>query len=78
MEQITDEQKIAVDRTLLKIAGFIESRKMDLVCSCLTKDATIGFNLACDFLAHELRKIRELSDWQKETSSYEVGYVVHK
>jgi len=78
MEKITDEQKIAVDRTLLKIASFIGSRKMELVHSCLTKDATMGFNLACDFLSHELRKIRELSEWEKESSEYEVAYVVHK
>ena len=51
MEKISDEEKIIVDRVLLKMAGYIKDRKLDLYHSCLTHDATMGFNLVksgCD------------------------------
>ena len=76
-EQISDEQKQAVDTTLLKVAAWIEGRKMQKLHSALVPDATDGFNLACDFLAHELRKMRELTEWNKE-KGYSAAYNFHK
>lgn len=78
MEPITDEQKIVVDMTLLQIAKWIESRKLDPTFNApLIPDAVAGFNLACEFLSHELRRMRELNNWSKE-SGYKTVYTFHK
>ncbi len=77
MEQITDAEKIIVDRVLLKISRYIQNRKLDIYHSNLTHDATLGFNLACDFLAHELQKIREANEWSKE-EGYKTTSSFHK
>ena len=58
--RIQDGDKVSWDKLWLGICTFIEGRKVAVDGSFLTKDAAMGFNLACDFLAHELRKIREL------------------
>ena len=75
--EITDEQKMAVDKTLVQVAAWIASRKIDPLSSCLTPDTTDGFNLACDFMSHELRKIREMTKWSKE-KGWEAQYAFHK
>lgn len=53
---MTDE--LAKDLRAAKIvrltSNFLKSKKLDPVTSPLTAEATAGFNLACDFLSHEL------------------------
>ena len=78
MKPLSDEQKIAVDRTLLKLVAYITNRKMETSGTVLVPDATAGFNLACDFLSHEIRKMREMTDWDVETKSYSSAYTFHE
>ena len=51
-----------------KIADWIQTRKLTEK-TCLTDQATGGFNLACDFLTHELHKLASL-DNEKFLNSY--------
>lgn len=60
-EDNKDLQIRALKTSMLKIADWTEGRKLDKG-SCLTDHATGGFNLACDFLANELRKMAELDN----------------
>lgn len=46
---------------LTAIANFILSRKMHSHGGVLVPDAEAGFNLACDMLSHELRKLADQS-----------------
>ena len=77
MTPISDKEKQAVDITILKIASYISNRKMCMDSSALVPDATMGFNLACDFLAHEIRKMREMTEWRKE-NGYAAAYTFHE
>lgn len=77
MNKISDEEKMAVDQTILKISHWIASRKFEMMHSCLTKDATMGFNLACDFLSHELMKIREATEYKVDDQKYQTAYNFH-
>lgn len=53
------EKKIAELRAVLaRISFYIKSKKLDVDGSCLTKEATLGFNLACDFIADDLIKLQ--------------------
>lgn len=74
MKKITDQEKIIVDMVMLRISNYVESRKLDPLNTCLISDATMGFNMACDFIAYELKKIREATNWRKEDNSYEAAY----
>lgn len=56
-----DNKQLQIDAAraaMRKVADYIESRKLTGK-ACLTPEATGGYNLACDFLAHELRKMAE-------------------
>lgn len=64
--KITDEEKIVVDTTLMKVAAWVESRKLSTESSPLVSDATGGFNLACDFISNEIKRMREQTDWQSD------------
>lgn len=46
-------------RLISAIATFIESRKLDGKGIVLVPEAEAGFNMACDFLAHELRMLEQ-------------------
>ncbi len=77
MEKISEQEKKIVDITILKIARWIETRRLDDDANCLIPDAQQGFNLACEFLSHELRKMREMTAWNKE-DGYTTAYSFHK
>jgi hypothetical protein len=53
--EVTEERKAIALMTISRIADYISARKIDPNDSTLVKNAADGFNLACDFLAHELR-----------------------
>jgi len=55
--EATEERKEIVRHTIARIAVWIKSRKLEQ--GTLTEHATDGFNLACDFLSHELTKLQE-------------------
>lgn len=54
--EATEERKKITREIIARIAIFIKNRKLD--DGTLTKDATLGFNLACDFLSHELTQMQ--------------------
>lgn len=53
--ELTEERKAIALMTISRIADYISARKIDQNDSTFVKDAAGGFNLACDFLTHELR-----------------------
>ena len=57
--ELNDERVNIIRWQMAKIAYHIRGRKLDYDGGCLTKEATMGFNLACDFLADELTKIQQ-------------------
>lgn len=58
--EATEERMQIVRETIGRIATYIKGRKLDE--GTFTKDATAGFNLACDFLSHELFKMQEFNN----------------
>ena len=56
--EATEERKAIVLMTISRIADYISARKIDPIDSAFVKNAAEGFNLACDFLAHELRQMQ--------------------
>lgn len=53
---------VEAQRLILGIASFIESRKIDAANSMLVPNAAEGFNLACDFLSHQLRELLKMGN----------------
>lgn len=53
----TDERKEIIRHTIARIAIWVKGRKLGP--GALTEHATDGFNLACDFLSHELMVMQE-------------------
>lgn len=58
--EATNERKEIVREVILRVSSWIKDRKMH--DGLLTEDATQGFNLACDFLSHELMKLQEFEN----------------
>jgi hypothetical protein len=48
---------VEAQRFMRGIIGYIQSRKMPEGDSVLVPEAAAGFNLACDFLAHQLGEL---------------------
>jgi hypothetical protein len=60
---MNEEEKKHVARVVMqRVALFIEGRKFEPGRSCLTEQAAGGFNLACDFLAHELKRLASVDN----------------
>jgi len=60
--QATEERKKIIKLTIAKLAAWIRNRKITEDGSVIKKDAAMGFNLACDFLSHELNKMKEITN----------------
>lgn len=56
----TEERQEIARTTIARLALWVKERKLEQ--GLLTEDATAGFNLACDFLSHEMMKIQEFQN----------------
>ncbi len=57
--EATEERKQIVRETIGRIAVWVKQRKMEVPNSSFTEEGALGFNLACDFLSHELMRMHD-------------------